>query len=116
MVEQDCIFCRIAKGEIPAKTLYTDEQCVAFRDTNPQAPVHILIIPRAHIESLSVVVQSDEAMLGRLIRVAAQVAHDQGLAESGYRTVINSGADAGQSVLHLHVHVLGGRPLSWPPG
>ena len=116
MAKQDCIFCRIAGGEIPAQAVYEDDQCIAFRDTNPQAPVHMLVIPREHIESLSAVAQKDEAAVGHLMRIAARVADDQGLAGSGYRTVINTGAGAGQSVFHLHVHVIGGRPLRWPPG
>ena len=116
MAEQDCIFCRVASGEIPAQTVYTDDQCIAFRDINPQAPVHVLVIPREHVASLDDVGLKDEVMLGHLMRVVSRVANDQGLAESGYRTVINTGAGAGQSVFHLHVHVLGGRPLNWPPG
>ncbi|MBA3439439.1 MAG: histidine triad nucleotide-binding protein [Pyrinomonadaceae bacterium] len=116
MVEQDCIFCRIASGDIPAGRVYEDDQCIAFRDTNPQAPVHLLVIPREHVESLDDVGLKDEPMLGHLMRIASRIANDQGLAENGYRTVINTGASAGQSVFHLHVHVLGGRPLSWPPG
>ncbi|HYO90007.1 MAG TPA: histidine triad nucleotide-binding protein [Pyrinomonadaceae bacterium] len=116
MAEQDCIFCRIIAGEIPADILHTDERCVAFRDTNPQAPVHALIIPREHMDSLDDASQRDEATLGHLLRVAARVANEEGLSESGYRTVINTGAGVGQSVFHLHVHVLGGRGMSWPPG
>ncbi len=116
MAKQDCLFCRIVSGEIPAKTVYEDELCVAFRDINPQAPVHLLVIPREHIESLAEVAPKDEATLGRLMHVAAHVARDQGLTESGYRTVINTGAGAGQSVFHLHIHVLGGRAMKWPPG
>jgi histidine triad (HIT) family protein len=116
MSEQNCLFCRIVAGEIPSDIVYQDERCVAFRDINPQAPVHVLVIPRDHLESLDEATQKDEALLGHLLRVAARVANEQGLSESGYRTVINTGAGAGQSVFHLHVHVLGGRPLSWPPG
>jgi histidine triad (HIT) family protein len=112
----NCIFCRILEGEIPSDTVYGDERSVAFRDTNPQAPVHILVIPREHMESLDEASQKDEALLGHLLRVAARVANEQGLSESGYRTVINTGAGAAQSVFHLHVHVLGGRTLNWPPG
>jgi histidine triad (HIT) family protein len=112
----DCLFCRIVAGEVPADTVYQDEHCLAFRDINPQAPVHVLVIPREHLESLDEAGRKDEAMLGHLLRVAARVANEQGLSESGYRTVINTGAGAGQSVFHLHVHVLGGRELSWPPG
>ena len=112
----NCIFCRIAAGEIASDTVYRDERCIAFRDTNPQAPVHILIIPLEHMESLDDASQKDEAALGHLLRVGARVANEQGLSETGYRTVINTGAGAGQSVFHLHVHLLGGRPFSWPPG
>jgi histidine triad (HIT) family protein len=115
-MEQDCLFCRIVAGEIPSDIIYTDEHSIAFRDINAQAPVHVLIIPREHMESLDEATQKDEAMLGHLLRVAARVANEQGLSESGYRTVINTGEGAGQSVFHLHVHVLGGRAMIWPPG
>jgi histidine triad (HIT) family protein len=103
-------------GEIPAEIIHQDEQSFALRDINPQAPTHILVIPREHMESLDEAAQRDEALLGHLLRVAARIANEQGLSESGYRTVINTGAGAGQSVFHLHLHVLGGRPMSWPPG
>ena len=116
MSEQNCLFCRILEGEIPAEVIYRDERSIAFRDTNPQAPVHVLIVPHEHIESLDEASQRDEALLGHLLRVAARIANEAGLSESGYRTVINTGAGAGQSIFHLHVHVLGGRPLNWPPG
>lgn len=116
MAEQNCLFCRIVAGEVPAETIYQDERCIAFRDVNPQAPVHILVIPRDHMESLDEAARKDEAPLGHLLRVAARVANEEGLSESGYRAVINTGAGAGQSVFHLHLHVLGGRPLNWPPG
>jgi histidine triad (HIT) family protein len=116
MSEQSCLFCRIVAQEIPADFVNQDEQCVVIRDLNPQAPTHLLVIPKEHIESLDDASQKDEALLGHLLRVAARVANAEGLAESGYRTVINNGAGAGQSVFHLHVHVLGGRPLNWPPG
>ena len=113
---QNCIFCKIVAGELPAEVVYKDELAVAFRDLNPQAPVHVLVIPREHIESLNDASRSDETPLGHLLRVAARVANEQGVAESGYRTVVNTGAGAGQSVFHLHLHVLAGRSLSWPPG
>jgi histidine triad (HIT) family protein len=116
LMEQDCLFCRIVAGEIPSELIYQDERSIAFRDINPQAPVHVLVVPREHMESLDEATQKDEAMLGHLLRVAARVANEQGLSESGYRTVINTGAGAGQSVFHLHVHVLGGRSMNWPPG
>jgi len=116
MAEPDCLFCKIIAGEIQAELVHEDERCVVIRDVNPQAPTHLLVIPRDHIESLDEASQKDEAMLGHLLRVAARVANDEGLADGGYRTVINTGAGAGQSVFHLHVHVLGGRPMHWPPG
>lgn len=116
MPEQNCLFCRIVAGEIPADIVHRDEQSLAFRDINAQAPTHILVVPREHLESLDEASQRDEAALGHLLRIAARVANEQGLTESGYRTVINTGAGAGQSVFHLHVHLLGGRPLGWPPG
>jgi histidine triad (HIT) family protein len=115
-MEQDCLFCRIIAGEISSDIVHQDERSLAFRDINPQAPVHVLVIPREHLESLDDASQRDEALLGHLLRVAARVANEQGLSESGYRTVINTGAGVGQSVFHLHLHVLGGRPVSWPPG
>lgn len=114
--EQDCLFCKIVAGAIPAKLVYEDDAAVAFRDINPQAPTHALVIPRAHIASLAEAVEEDEALLGHLLLVAARVAREDGLHDSGFRTVINSGADAGQEVFHIHVHVLGGRKLTWPPG
>jgi histidine triad (HIT) family protein len=116
MSEQNCLFCKIVAGEIPAALVHQDGRAVAFRDINPQAPTHVLVIPRAHIESLDDAAQTDEPLLGHLLRVAARIANQEGLSESGYRTVINTGADAGQSVLHVHVHLLGGRSLAWPPG
>ena len=114
--QEDCIFCKIVAGGIPAEKVYEDELSVAFRDINPQAPTHALVIPRSHIASLSEAGEGDEALLGHLLRVAARVAAGEGHAESGYRAVINTGAGAGQSVFHVHVHVLGGRALKWPPG
>ena len=112
----DCLFCRIVAGEVPADIIYQDERSLAFRDINPQAPVHVLVVPRDHLESLDEATRNEEALLGHLLRVAARVANEQGLSESGYRTVINTGAGAGQSVFHLHLHVVGGRALTWPPG
>ena len=116
MSDQNCLFCRIIAGEIPGDFIHQDDRAVAFRDINPQAPTHVLVIPREHLESLDDASQKDEALLGHLLRISARIANDQGLGESGYRTVINTGAGAGQSVFHLHVHVLGGRSLTWPPG
>ena len=116
MSEENCLFCKIVAGEIPADFVHQDDRCVVIRDINPQAPSHALVIPREHIESLNDATQRDEGVLGHLLRVGARVANDQGHGESGYRTVINTGAGAGQSVFHLHVHVLGGRSMNWPPG
>jgi histidine triad (HIT) family protein len=113
---EDCIFCKIVAGEIPATKIFEDERAVAFRDINPQAPTHALVIPRAHVASLNEAGETEEALLGHLLRVAARIARTEGHADSGYRTVINTGAHAGQTVFHVHVHVLGGRALSWPPG
>src|ERR1051326_676041 len=113
---QDCIFCKIVAGEIPATKIYEDERAVVFRDINPQAPTLPLVLPRAQVASLNEAEESDEATLGHLLRVAARVARDAGHADEGYRAVINTGPRSGQTVFHIHVHVLGGRDLSWPPG
>jgi len=110
----DCLFCRIVRKEIPAKLVAEDEHCVAFRDINPQAPVHVLIIPREHVPSLNQA--TDAAMLGRLSLMAADIARKEGVAEAGYRTVLNTNAAAGQTVFHVHLHLLGGRSMHWPPG
>ena len=110
----DCLFCRIVRKEIPAKLVAEDEHCVAFRDINPQAPVHVLVIPRTHVPSLNQA--TDAEMIGRLSLMAANIARSEGVAESGYRTVINTNAGAGQTVFHVHLHLLGGRSLHWPPG
>lgn len=112
----DCLFCRIAAGEIPADIVHQDDDTVAFRDIQPQAPVHVLVIPRKHLASYSDVGVEDVALLGQLARVAARVAKTEGVEDSGYRCVVNSGDDASQSVRHLHLHVLGGRQMGWPPG
>ena len=109
------IFQKIIDGEVPADIVYEDDQCVAFRDVNPQAPTHVLIVPRKPIPSLDDLTEEDEPLVGHLFTVAREVAADEGL-ENGYRTVFNCGADAGQSVDHLHLHLLGGRHLDWPPG
>jgi len=110
----DCLFCRIVRKEIPAKLVAEDEHSVAFRDITPQAPVHILIIPREHVASLNEA--TDPAMLGRLSLMAADLARKEGISESGYRTVVNTNAAAGQTVFHVHLHLLGGRSMHWPPG
>lgn len=108
------IFGRILRGEIPCDAVYSDDLCLAFRDVNPQAPVHVLVIPRQPIAQLGEATDQHRELLGHLLLVAAKVARLEGL--NGWRTVINSGAEAGQTVFHLHVHVIGGRPLAWPPG
>ncbi|HMC55850.1 MAG TPA: histidine triad nucleotide-binding protein [Gemmatimonadaceae bacterium] len=110
----DCLFCRIVRKEIPAQIVAEDDHCLAFRDINPQAPTHMLIIPREHIASLNDA--DDAAMIGRLHLFAVRLAMSEGLAARGYRTVINTNADAGQTVFHVHLHLLGGRKLGWPPG
>ena len=112
----DTLFGRIASGELPADILYQDEDVVAFRDISPQAPTHLLVIPRKPIPTLNDATAADAELLGKLLLAAARVAAQAGIAESGYRTVINCNAGAGQTVFHLHLHVLGGRPLQWPPG
>jgi histidine triad (HIT) family protein len=111
----DCLFCRIAAKQIPSKTVYEDDDVFAFEDIGPQAPTHILIIPRKHFASLNDAASDDQAILGKLQLVAAQLAKKLNLSQ-GYRTVINTGAGAGQSVFHLHLHLLGGRAFHWPPG
>lgn len=110
----DTIFGRILRGEIPCDAVYADDLCLAFRDVNPQAPVHVLVIPREGLVNLGDAGRQHRELLGHLLLVAAKVARQEGL--EGWRTVINSGAEAGQTVFHLHVHVIGGRPLAWPPG
>src|SRR3712207_5403035 len=113
MAEQ-CLFCRIVRREIPATLVAETDDCVAFRDINPQAPLHVLVIPREHVASLNEA--RDPALVGRLSLLAAEIARREGVAARGYRTVINTNADAGQTVFHIHLHLLGGRKLGWPPG
>jgi histidine triad (HIT) family protein len=112
----DCLFCSIASGEIPAKTVRESSRAIAFRDINPQAPTHVLVIPRDHYANLAEIAAAGDGVLEDLASLAAQVAADEGVAEGGYRVVFNTGPDAGQTVHHVHAHVLGGRPLEWPPG
>jgi histidine triad (HIT) family protein len=112
----NCIFCRIASGDIPTNVVYQDDQVVAFRDLNPQAPTHVLVVPRRHVATLNDLGETDAELVGRMYLAARQIAADEGVAERGYRTVFNCNAEAGQSVFHLHLHVLGGRPMGWPPG
>ena len=111
---QSCIFCRIARGEIPAQMVANSKEVAAFRDLNPQAPTHILVIPKKHIASLDDA--SDSNLIGQMMALAAAIARQESIAKSGYRTVINTGKNGGQSVNHLHIHLLGGRQMAWPPG
>lgn len=111
-----CLFCRIVSGDIPSTLVYQDERVVAFKDINPQAPTHVLIIPRRHIATLNDLSPEDDAIVGEVVRRAAAIAADAGLSEPGYRTVFNCNAGAGQTVFHIHLHLLGGRPMRWPPG
>jgi len=112
----DCLFCGIVDGKIKANLVYEDDAVVAFKDIAPKAPVHFLIIPRKHVAGVSDIAESDRELIGAIFQVAAKLAREHGIAESGYRVVVNSGADAGQSVFHIHYHLLGGRQLGWPPG
>ncbi|HEX2186932.1 MAG TPA: histidine triad nucleotide-binding protein [Chloroflexota bacterium] len=112
----DCIFCKIARGDVPAQIVFQDEQVTAFRDLNPQAPVHVLVIPNRHIESAATLGAAEGPLLAAMLEAAQRIAQQEGVAGSGYRLVFNVGADAGMSVPHLHLHLLGGRRLQWPPG
>ncbi|MEW5982098.1 MAG: histidine triad nucleotide-binding protein [Acidobacteriota bacterium] len=112
----NCLFCRIIANELPAKRLFEDDRLVAFHDINPQAPVHVLIVPRQHISTLNDLVEADDALVGMMLRRAAALAHELGIARRGYRTLFNCNREAGQTVFHIHLHLLGGRPLRWPPG
>ncbi len=111
-----CLFCKIVAGEIPAARVHEDDELIAFDDIAPQAPMHVLIVPRVHIPTLNDLTETHEALLGRMIRQAAAIAAARGYAQDGYRTVFNCNEQAGQTVFHLHLHVLGGRPMAWPPG
>jgi histidine triad (HIT) family protein len=112
----DCLFCRIVRKEIPASVVYEDDQLLVFNDINPQAPLHALVIPKRHIATLNDVSAADAAIVGDMVRRAAAIAREHGYADRGFRTVFNTNADAGQTVFHIHLHLLAGRGLSWPPG
>jgi len=112
----DCLFCRIANRDLPAAIVYEDERVVAFNDINPQAPTHVLVIPRQHIDSLNDVGVNDDRLIGELVRRAAAIARERGLAPGGFRVLFNTNRDAGQTVFHIHLHLLGGRTMAWPPG
>ncbi|HET6369562.1 MAG TPA: histidine triad nucleotide-binding protein [Nitrospiria bacterium] len=113
---KDCLFCRIINREIPGKIVAEDDRSIALEDINPQAPVHLLVIPRKHIDRLSSLADGDLPLIGHLFLVANRLASERGISEAGYRTVINSGREAGQTVFHLHLHMMGGRAFRWPPG
>ena len=115
-MRSDCIFCKIGTGQIPSRVVYQDEDVFAFEDGNPQAPVHVLVIPKRHIDALSDMRDGDHAVVAHLLEVGVLIAKKKGIAESGYRIVVNNGQDAGQTVFHLHFHMLGGRRMNWPPG
>jgi histidine triad (HIT) family protein len=112
----DCLFCKIISGDIPSTNVYRDEQVTAFRDINPSAPTHVLIVPNKHIDSVNMLISDDEPLMGHLFLVAKQLAAQEGITEGGYRLIINTGADAGQTVPHIHLHLLGGAPMKHPMG
>lgn len=112
----ECLFCKIGSGQIPAKVVLQDDEILAFEDVNPQAPVHVLVIPKRHMEGLNDTNTGDKAFLGHLFEAAIRVAEKKGISETGYRVVANTGRNGGQTVFHLHLHVLGGRQMTWPPG
>jgi histidine triad (HIT) family protein len=116
MSEQDCLFCKILSGDIPADIIYESDSAIAFRDVNPQAPTHVLVIPRKHVATINDLDEDDQQMVGSLYLAAKEVARAEGISEEGYRAVMNCNEGAGQSVFHIHLHVLGGRALDWPPG
>ena len=116
MSQANCLFCKIIAGDIPSSKVYEDDVCIAFNDISPQAPTHVLIVPREHFDSLDTAEEKHKETLGHLLLTAAEFARQQGFADNGYRTVINTGAGAGQTVFHLHLHIIGGRALAWPPG
>jgi histidine triad (HIT) family protein len=111
-----CLFCRIVAGEIPASKVYEDDRLLAFNDIHPQAPMHVLVVPKAHIATVNDLTEAHEALVGAMLRRGAAIARERGYDLSGYRTVLNCNAQAGQTVFHLHLHVLGGRSMGWPPG
>ena len=113
---KECLFCKIVAGEIPSTKVHEDEQFIAFRDINPQAPTHVLIIPRRHIEKLTDLRESSAKLIGQMQLLANKIAEQEGIVSGGFRTVFNCGEGAGQSVWHIHMHLLGGRPMTWPPG
>lgn len=115
-MSEDCLFCKIVANQIPSEKLYEDDDVTAFRDVNPAAPTHVLVIPNKHIAAVNEASDEDQALLGKLLLVANKIAEQEGLADEGFRYVINTGEQGGQTIFHIHLHVLGGRQLSWPPG
>jgi len=113
---QDCLFCKMAAGEVQPKTVLETSSLIAFRDINPQAPVHVLIVPRKHLATLNDVASADAELMGEMLQAAQKIVRQEGIADSGYRLVMNCNADGGQTVFHIHMHLLGGRRMSWPPG
>ncbi|MBV1786916.1 histidine triad nucleotide-binding protein [Marinobacterium sp. D7] len=111
----DCLFCKIVDGEIPAEILYQDDKVIAFRDINPQAPFHALVIPRQHIATVNDIADDDRELVGHLVQAAGKIAQKEGFSEDGFRTVLNCNSHGGQTVYHLHLHLLGGKPMGWPP-
>jgi histidine triad (HIT) family protein len=112
----DCLFCKIINREIPASIVYEDDRVLAFNDINPQASTHVLVVPKQHVESLNALEPEHDAIVGEVVRRAAAIARDRGISAGGFRTVFNTNRDAGQTVFHIHLHLIGGRPLAWPPG
>ena len=115
-MSDNCLFCKIIKREIPASIVYEDDRVLAFNDINPQAPTHVLVVPKKHIATLNDLAAGDDQIVGEVVRRAAAIAADRGISAGGFRTVFNTNKEAGQTVFHIHLHVLGGRPLTWPPG
>jgi histidine triad (HIT) family protein len=112
----DCLFCKIVRSEIPASIVYQDDRLIAFDDINPQAPTHVLIVPRRHVSTLNDLDADDDQLVGEMVRRAAAIASERGISAGGYRTVFNTNREAGQTVFHIHLHLIGGRPMEWPPG
>jgi histidine triad (HIT) family protein len=112
----DCLFCKIIKREIPGSIVYEDDRILAFNDINPQAPTHVLVVPKRHVESLNDLQQDDDQIVGEIVRRAAAIARERGISARGYRMVFNTNREAGQTVFHIHLHLIGGRPMTWPPG
>jgi len=116
VAEENCLFCKVIAGTIPGDFVHQDDRCVVIRDINPQAPTHVLVVPKRHIETLNTLEPGDDGIVGEVVRRAAAIAKERGISEKGYRTVFNTNREAGQTVFHIHLHLVGGRPMAWPPG